>query len=226
MTYANPMCSTIICTKYRKAVLIRCLEHVLQDIVSFENSYEVIVVCSKETARYTYYHLNTHFLRLLGSQKLRIVIQDGSGLPNARNCGLRHAKGKIVLFLDDDAMVRPGYFNELKKMFANDEGLGGLSGPVHSTVELPKKLRGIKQAFDKVLIAHGGKDTPPIARVFYNGVNICFFERATIPTEVDRLSGCNMAYSKTAIESVAISTKIMLAVWEHMKMPIIVIELN
>jgi GT2 family glycosyltransferase len=51
---------------------------------------------------------------------------DASGLTQAKNIGTRHANSEIILFLDDDIILLPGFVNGVLKGFAH--GFDGISG--------------------------------------------------------------------------------------------------
>lgn len=58
-----------------------------------------------------------------------------SELANAnagRNLGLRHARGKIVAFPDDDCLLKPGTLAQIRAAFAADPALALLTGPAEA----------------------------------------------------------------------------------------------
>lgn len=52
------------------------------------------------------------------------------GLSAARNCGIRHAKGDLIVFTDDDCCLSPTYISELLQYDRQDEELTLRSGSV------------------------------------------------------------------------------------------------
>jgi GT2 family glycosyltransferase len=57
--------------------------------------------------------------------------EDRQGLSGARNTGVRHARGEIIAFLDDDAQARPGWLASLLEAFEDPAvlGAGGVAHP-------------------------------------------------------------------------------------------------
>lgn len=53
------------------------------------------------------------------SDRVRVVTQDGDGLSNARNVGLRYAKGEYVVFFDSDDYIDAAAFSDLMKSLEN-----------------------------------------------------------------------------------------------------------
>src|SRR5262249_57858235 len=63
---------------------------------------------------------------------LRLVHEPRLGLNHARNRGIAEARGAVVAFLDDDAVVVPGSLGELTRAYRSDPALwcaGGRGGP-------------------------------------------------------------------------------------------------
>jgi glycosyltransferase involved in cell wall biosynthesis len=65
----------------------------------------------------------------LGLRRLRSAIRNAN---HARNLGLRHARGEIVTFPDDDCLYPPGVLDRVDAAFAADPALVVLSGPAAS----------------------------------------------------------------------------------------------
>lgn len=64
-----------------------------------------------------------------GLSKLRVVaLKKNEGPANARNVGVKYAKGKIVLFLDADVVLYKNTLFEIVKSFRNDPDLFALTG--------------------------------------------------------------------------------------------------
>jgi len=62
----------------------------------------------------------------------RVVVSQRRGLSNARNAGVRSAKGEIVSFIDDDAVADENWLENLVKNYedTNVVGVGGLIKPL------------------------------------------------------------------------------------------------
>lgn len=52
---------------------------------------------------------------------IRLLFQDGTGLSNARNCGLQQAKGDYLLFVDGDDFVDSAHFSALLEKLRGGE---------------------------------------------------------------------------------------------------------
>ena len=63
-------------------------------------------------------------IRVIANENLR-------GLSGARNAGVESARNPLVLFLDDDAVPRPGWLADLTEPFRDPEvvGVGGVAAP-------------------------------------------------------------------------------------------------
>ena len=57
-------------------------------------------------------------LRALNDPRVAVVHEPRAGVANARNAGLRAAKGGTIAFLDDDELAPAGWLAELKRVQA------------------------------------------------------------------------------------------------------------
>lgn len=76
----------------------------------------------------------------------RYVREDRRGLDNARNTGVRHATGDVVIFTDDDCVPWPAWLRSLPATFA-DPLVGACSGPAFPyKLDTPSRVRMERQA--------------------------------------------------------------------------------
>jgi len=62
---------------------------------------------------------------------LKVIYNDDlPGLSASRNLGAREAKGKIIAFVDDDAVLTDQWAEETSRAYDNDIGIIGLTGPI------------------------------------------------------------------------------------------------
>ncbi len=114
----NPLVSVILPNYNGRSLLKPCLDAVFQTIYP---NYEVLLVDDKSTdggPEYT--------RQLFGSKKnFRIICsQVRIGAAGARTLGVKEAKGEIIIFLDNDAIVKPGWITELVKVLESDSKIG------------------------------------------------------------------------------------------------------
>jgi glycosyltransferase involved in cell wall biosynthesis len=66
-----------------------------------------------------------------GYSGMRVLFNEGEwGLSAARNLAIGQAKGKIIAFIDDDALLFPDWAEETVKTFAQDSSVIGVTGPI------------------------------------------------------------------------------------------------
>lgn len=73
-------------------------------------SYEIILVVKPSCDKSEYI---ANDIQKEYSDRVRVVTQDGDGLSNARNVGLRYAKGEYVVFFDSDDYIDAAAFSGL-----------------------------------------------------------------------------------------------------------------
>jgi len=76
---------------------------------------------------------------LAGRSGVRTCREEQIGLSLARNTALAGARGDFVVFLDDDALVQPGWLAGYHRFFSNPPGrrIGGAGGAVEPEFETP-----------------------------------------------------------------------------------------
>ncbi|MEA2333264.1 MAG: hypothetical protein QOH58_3402 [Thermoleophilaceae bacterium] len=89
------MLSVLIATFNRAPVLRRCL-----DALEGQGAGEIVVVDDGST--------DSTAELLAGRPGVRVLRQENAGRSAARNAGLEHVRGDVVLFLDDDVLATPG----------------------------------------------------------------------------------------------------------------------
>jgi len=119
-----PAVSVIICTRNRADLLRQTIQSVLTQEVARE-VFEVIVVDNASTD-----HTAAVVRQLDGGGTLRYVLEPVVGLNRARNTGWKHARGRYVAYLDDDATANPGWLRAIIEAFATRPTPGIIGGRV------------------------------------------------------------------------------------------------
>ena len=122
MANERPFISVIVCTLNRTADLIRTLSYFVdeEDYAPFE----VIVIDQSDK-------LDPVLLKLieLNADRFRLSRRDEKSLPKSRNVGIRLARGSILVFVDDDVEIMPGFLNAHAAALS-DAKIWGSTGPV------------------------------------------------------------------------------------------------
>ncbi len=131
MTAELPFVSVIVPTYRRPASLARCLEHLARSDYPGDR-YEVVVVDDGGGG-----DLGEVCAQFRESLAVRLVLQANSGAAAARNQGAAAARGDVLLFTDDDCLVRAGWIGALVDTIRQspDALVGGCT--VNALVENP-----------------------------------------------------------------------------------------
>lgn len=89
---------------------------------------------------------------------VRVVHEPVAGLSNARNCGLRNARGELIVFADDDVEVNAEWLAALAAPFRHDARVGATSG-----MTLPGSLETPVERWTE---GFGGRSRPLLVRRF------------------------------------------------------------
>ena len=108
------MLSVIVCTYNRSGYIFNVLESVARNLLPV-SEYEVVVVDNNSTD-------NTRgeverFARTWGDVRVSYVFEERQGLSFARNRGVEVAKGDVVVYVDDDALVNREFLASYKEFF-------------------------------------------------------------------------------------------------------------
>lgn len=162
-----PLVYTVVIVTYRRHLplcdTLRAIAHHINNSIG-----EVIVVDQCPTGP-----LPNDVLIIPG---LRYIVLDAPGMVIARNVGLTHARGEIVLFLDDDVVPLPGLIDAHLAAYT-DPKVGGVAGKI---VEPGQQV-----------------DSPSHPKVFdpIDGWRHAHFDHAT-PGDVMTARGCNMSFRR------------------------------
>lgn len=131
-----PRVSVIVPTRDRADMLRNSLKTLLkQDYPNFE----IIVVDNAPKSSATADLVQKEFA---GDDRIIYLREDRPGVSWARNRGVKHARGEIVAFTDDDAIVDRLWLVEIVRAFNGEANIGAVTGLV-----LPAELETPAQLF-------------------------------------------------------------------------------
>ncbi len=174
--------AVVICTRNRPDDLRRALTSIAWQTAKWE---ELLIVDDSDAHR----RHDTSAACVMAGVDARLLTKDEPGLTASRNLAIDHIDSDIVLFLDDDVVLRPDYLEHMVGAFAADDDLAGAGGTIDDDhdYELPW-LRG--------LLMLPGRTT---GRVYPSGWS------SQSPRGVDRpvehLIGCNMAFRTSVLRA-------------------------
>jgi glycosyltransferase involved in cell wall biosynthesis len=145
---AIPTVSVVIATCRREPFLLDCVASILRnDFQDFE-----IIIVDQDRERTLPAALRQRF----GDEKrLVYVLIDEANLSRARNAGVEHARGDIIVFSDDDVEVTPGWLSAYVEAFEAAGGpavVGGRLDPLWLTPRprwLPESKEFLLGIYDK-----------------------------------------------------------------------------
>lgn len=152
-----------------------CIKSVLQQTYK---DFEIVVIDDGSSEKYTKAVADV----TKRDRRVRAIYQEGRGVSNARNRGVREAKGEFVVFVDADDMVTPTFLEEALAVFVNtgaDLVIGG-ERFVSSVEEMDLCSKQVARSTmdDDLIILSGGnissfrKNVSPTKRMRYDGGQI------------------------------------------------------
>ncbi|MEM1205604.1 MAG: glycosyltransferase family 2 protein [Acidobacteriota bacterium] len=120
----HPRASVVVCTMNRSKVLAEACESALR--LQFDAPWELLIIDNGSTDDTLEI---AHGLRRRHPDRVRVEQEGELGLSAARNAGIRHARGEILAFLDDDAFPEASWLQDLDDALSGD-GVLAAGGPV------------------------------------------------------------------------------------------------
>ena len=126
------MLTVIICTYNREKYIGNLLEAIARNDLP-QTEYEIVLVDNNCTD-------NTHgicqsFEKAHPDVCFRYVVEAEQGLSAARNRGIKEAKGDVLVYVDDDALVNPNYLREYAEHFDSHPNTMAAGGPIEPLYE-------------------------------------------------------------------------------------------
>jgi GT2 family glycosyltransferase len=186
-----PLVSVIIPTYNRE----KPLRDTLADLVEQEYpNFETLVidqtpVHQPETQAY---------LQELASQgKIKLYKLEWASLPGARNYGIRRAAGEIILFIDDDVRLKPGFLQAHVRNFVEKSEVGVVAGRVLD----PHNLKDNQDSQTDYTIEYLPKEASDAGIVWY----YLDFTHTIKPQVVLSARGCNMSFRRDIFDKYKLS---------------------
>ncbi|HAZ45846.1 MAG TPA: glycosyltransferase, partial [Cyanobacteria bacterium UBA11371] len=174
-----PLISVVIPTYGREEPLRDTIADVLKQ--DYPN-YEVLVVDQTKTHQS---ETQAYLEKLAADGKIRWFRVDWASLPGARNYAARRATGEIILFIDDDVQLKPGYLAAHARNYIDRPEVGAVAGRV----------------FDRMKLTDSGgeltiEDLPPQA--MDPGIAWYYIDlvHTVKPQQVISARGCNMSFRR------------------------------
>ena len=121
------MISVIICTYNRQKYIYNVLKSLAEGTMPVAD-YEIVLVdnnCTDDTRSEV-----ERFQADFPGVELRYVTETNQGLSHARNRGIKESKGDILVYVDDDATVNPGYLKAYADWFQAHPETDAAGGPI------------------------------------------------------------------------------------------------
>lgn len=121
------MLTAIICTYNRAKYIGPLLESIAANDLA-KSEYEILLVdnnCTDNTREicnaFVHKHSDIHF---------RYTVEPEQGLSAARNRGIKEAKGDILVYIDDDALVDTWYLRTIADYMSSHPDISAVGGPI------------------------------------------------------------------------------------------------
>jgi GT2 family glycosyltransferase len=168
----KPLISIVLATKGNKEMLLeRCIDSIRKQ--TFQE-FEIILV---------YSIFPKGLSSLIENSNIYTLKENSTTLSAARNLGIKHAKGELIVFIDDDAEAPENWLSKIYSIFQQNPSIACLGGPNITPPEECEKnpLRSVQGTFIESRI----------------GQSVCLDRSA-----VAKIAGCNVAYRAAIFEKI------------------------
>lgn len=177
----TPAVSLVICTYNREKFLREGLDSIIHQTID-PSLFEVIIVDNNSTDSTG--KIAHNFITAHPDLKIRYFFEEQKGLSFARNRGIKEATAEIITYVDDDAILTPGFIEQILFFFKDYPQAAGAGGKV-----IPKYESGAEpEWYSKYVSA--------IAGAVDNGNQIKKYDKG-----MKYPAGCNMTYKKDILIS-------------------------
>ena len=181
-----PDLSVIIPTYQREETLRDTIEDVLQQQYP---RFEILVVDQTQNHKP---ETETYLENSVKLNKIRWFKIDWASLPGARNYAVRRAEGEILIFIDDDIKLPPGYLQAHGQNYQQNSAIGAVAGRVFDRMKLADYAHKSNQDNSPYTIEYLPPEAmdPGIAWYHIDLVH------TTKPQRVISARGCNMSFRR------------------------------
>ena len=145
------MISVIICTYNRQKYIYNVLKSLAEGTMPVAG-YEIVLVdnnCTDDTRSEV-----ERFQADFPGVELRYVTETNQGLSHARNRGIKESKGDILVYVDDDATVNPGYLKAYADWFQAHPETDAAGGPIIPRYETGAEPRWMTYLIKRLLTGY------------------------------------------------------------------------
>lgn len=176
----KPLLSVIVCTYNRQEYVLKNLEALTLQKGITKDEFEVLLVNNNSPDNTA--ALVKEFIANHSETNIKYFLETNQGHTYARNRGINEASGDFLIFLDDDAFVRPDYCINLISFFKENpqaDIMGGRIYPIYVNGKEPEWMT-------KYLL--------PLVVALDKGDQVVEYAQSKFPT------GANMAFRKVVFE--------------------------
>lgn len=185
-----PEISIIIATYRRYQLLLECLESLSIARQNCAVNFEVIVVDDGGA-------LPREIERQVSGLEIRwVYLEQNLGQPGAQAVGVQQARGEILAFLDDDAIVAPHWPQVISRYLRQNPDIGAVLGKIEA-VDLSHILARMRQQiYDRRHRLYTSPDYIARLKAEYN------LTVGAVPGLSNHISGGNFAIRRTVLASI------------------------
>ncbi len=152
----DPLVSVIVCTRDRPQQLLRCLGSIASAADAHaETAVEIIIL---ENLSQPHLALDEGEVLRLARGRGRFVKLMEAGLSRARNVGIRLARGRLLVFTDDDCIMDVAFFTDLAQHAVQYDGDLFIGGRVKlaDPDDLPFTVKDVAESQEYNVSIHPG----------------------------------------------------------------------